>query len=586
MHDATSGDPERASLETRSVGAPVRSGFFVYVTLVRHFLNRLIHIDAFQALPGSTDATAQILALIAAPGIVLPFLLLMKYFYLYTTAPAAIPAEIWKDRCFFVSYSLATIGIVSTLQWDALTLNRRDRNILGPLPIHPTIICLALPTAQMIFLSCFFLAANLPAAILLPMAFGLASPEASGAAMTGAFMVTGGVVFLTVFPGLVVLRGILRSILNETWFQRISPWIQAGLVIGFTLVFFLSSTIAQSLPYLEKNGGPFPIRIPTLWFTGLHETLLGGRGPLVCALGRLAVTACWATAACFLLQTAAGFFRFFRGWENESDQEGASVSRKPSRLGQGPARWFLRDPRERAVFSFILQTAVRAPQAHLIWTASFALAAALSLAQLCWNTAGNSPESIPVLAIPFTFTFCLLLGFRYSATRPVDLEANWLFRLTQPEASPALIRGIRKAGWVVAILPPTAASFLVHGLLGGWKAASLHHAFVLLAALALQELLFWNFPKIPFTCEARPGKANLKLTWPLYALAFSVYTQDFASLSGWMRQDIARYLALCVPFPVLVCILRHRQHQRLSRGLSHHFTEEAEPAVQQLSLSE
>ena len=51
---------------------------------------------------------------------------------------------------------------------------------------------------------------------------------------------------------------------------------------------------------------------------------------------------------------------------------------------------------------------------------------------------------------------------------------------------------------------------------------------------ALTELLLCRFRKVPFACSYVPGKANLKLLWPLYALALTAYASWTARLELWL----------------------------------------------------
>ncbi len=84
----------------------------VFMELVRHCTARSLVSDTL--VPhDATRAVGQVLALVAGPGLVIPFLLIMKYLYLATTAPAWIPAAVQIDRCLFISYALAVTGIAA-----------------------------------------------------------------------------------------------------------------------------------------------------------------------------------------------------------------------------------------------------------------------------------------------------------------------------------------------------------------------------------------------------------------------------------------------------------------------------------------
>ena len=51
-----------------------------------------------------------------------------------------------------VGYSMATVGLVAVFAWDALSFDRRDAMVLGPLPLRPSTIIGAKLTALAVLL--------------------------------------------------------------------------------------------------------------------------------------------------------------------------------------------------------------------------------------------------------------------------------------------------------------------------------------------------------------------------------------------------------------------------------------------------
>jgi hypothetical protein len=84
---------------------------------------------------------------------------------------------------------------------------------------------------------------------------------------------------------------------------------------------------------------------------------------------------------------------------------------------------------------------------------------------------------------------------------PTNLEANWLFRLTETEDPADHATAIRVCP-LRAVLP-LALLCLAVGLVN-------------------TDWLFLGFRKISFTCSYLPGKADLRRSWPLAALVLGV----------------------------------------------------------------
>lgn len=78
-------------------------------------------------------------------------------------------------------------------------------------------------------------------------------------------------------------------------------------------------------------------------------------------------------------------------------------------------------------------------------------------------------------------------------------------------------------------------------LLWNWRQVLLHFSFGLILSLILVDVLLFRFQKIPFTCAYLPGKANLKLLWPAYMLAFTTYAYTLTTLESWMLREPVRF---------------------------------------------
>jgi len=118
-----------------------------------------------------------------------------------------------------------------------------------------------------------------------------------------------------------------------------------------------------------------------------------------------------------------------------------------------------------------------------------------------------------------------------------------------------------------------------------WPRTFLHLAYCTTVALMLVEVLMLRFPKIPFTCSYLPGKANLRLYWAIYLLAFLMYASSAISLEAWMLQHLDRFLVFFVLAFGLLLLCRTQWRRRIHPGFEFVFHEEPEPAVHSLRLN-
>ena len=134
------------------------------------------------------------------------------------------------------------------------------------------------------------------------------------------------------------------------------------------------------------------------------------------------------------------------------------------------------------------------------------------------------------MSAPLVLLFFMLIGMRTLFAMPVELGANWIFRLREPADRRAVVggvgagdaRGLRRAGRAVAAG--------LTGWLWGARVGILHGVFCGLMGLALVEVLLVRFCKVPFTCTYFPGTARVRVLWPAYLAAFTTYAYTSAAL--------------------------------------------------------
>jgi hypothetical protein len=101
--------------------------------------------------------------------------------------------------------------------------------------------------------------------------------------------------------------------------------------------------------------------------------------------------------------------------------------------------------------------------------------------------------------------------------------------------------------------------------------------------LLLVDVLLVNFEKFPFTCSYLPGKANLKVSWPIYLFGFTTYVSVFLALENWMLQRPLRFAWLAAVV-LLVHLALFIYRWRVGRDVALVFDEQPEPLVRTLNL--
>jgi hypothetical protein len=93
---------------------------------------------------------------------------------------------------------------------------------------------------------------------------------------------------------------------------------------------------------------------------------------------------------------------------------------------------------------------------------------------------------------------------------------------------------VRRAMFVVGVVPSVLLAGFGAALLWGAKVAALHTYMAVMMGWLLTETLLLRFPKLPFTCTYYPGTSKIGTLWPLYMFAFGTYTLTTAAFEEFL----------------------------------------------------
>ena len=557
--------------------------------LTRHFFSRFFDNDLVSLDADMRSTVVNILAILAAPGMLLPFLFLSKYVRLQDEPLYVRDLASLGEKEFFICFSMTVMGLVTVVEWEMLFPDRRDYANLTPLPIRLGTTFGAKIAALLGFLTIFSLAINAFSPVMFPAVVIQKGSLAALAAFARCHVLAVLAANTFVFFSCVAVQGLLMNLLGYRAFRRVSPYVQFALVSALIAMFLVSARVASQLqPYHAVNPAAV-YAFPPLWFLGLYQTELGWTNPVFRDLATSArLAAGWATIAAF-----AAYLLSYKRHVKRSLESADAFSAEPSAaeliMGRLLDRFILRDCLQQASFYFIWKTLVRSRRHKLFFAAYAAAGCALVFEGLAVLVArgGNSwmhhpiPELLPA---PLVLSFFILVGMRHVFAVPAELRANWMFRVCDRGEARRCLAGVRKAMIVLGVIPLFALLLPLHVVLWGWRPAALHILFGTVVSLLLVEALLVNFEKFPFACSYLPGKANLKVSWPLYLFSFTTYISVMLTLEYWMLSRPVRFLWLAAVALAVLGALAVYRRRVIGHELALVYDEQPEPLVRTLNL--
>ena len=573
--------------------------------LFRTFLRRLFHSDL---VPETVDLRQSALVM-AAVLTVPPSLYAVAAAWSYGSwmgdlqlAMRAVP-----HKLYFIGYSMAAVGLVTVLVWDALFPDRRDAMVLGGLPVRARTVAFSKLAALVAFVGGFAVVVNAPATVVfsfvaggyLPFETFLRYPAAHLAATVSAGLV--------VFLALVAVQAGLALLCPRRLHQQLTMLAQLLFVIvliewfafGPGLLYsFAGIDSAVTNEQLTAAGGPYRFIgltasgagawLPPVWFLGLYEVVWGFDPDVY---RRLAATAVMVFVATLSI-AAVGYGIGFRGMVKRTLETPADTSARARALPRAATRLataaFARHPVARAVAAFAAASTVRSRRHRLIIAAYVGLGLAFVIGSFLSPITGIAedalaePLSVPsarLLSIPFILSFFVLAALRFMFAVPTEIRANWVFRITEIDDRGAYLTGARTALWTLGVAPVALVTTPIYLALWGPGLALAHTVFWILMAGALTELLVYRFHKVPFACSYVPGKANVKLLWPLYALALTAYASWTARLELWLLGSPLWWGVACGTLLAGLVTVIARRRRALASASPLQYEEAVDPAV-------
>jgi hypothetical protein len=552
--------------------------------LTRLFLQRFTENDLISPDADRVQVLAQACGALITGGLFVSLLLSLPYLSSPYPMPSRTAANMIRVQFLYAAWSITVMALVAVSVWDALALDSRDAEILGPLPVARGVILRAKVSALIMFSAVFAAALNVVPAMIHPVSAvsRLRPGMLQVATLIAAHITSTTAAAAFGFVAVLALRELLQAILGPAGFRRISLVVRAALVVALVTTLLLIPAMSFKVANLWLLGAIKTNLLPPMWFVGLHDMMSGHiwaqlprpdlppsmavserafefmyqrHRPVLHQLG----LAGGGTFLVVLLGSAAAYL-----WNNRRLPD-PPISRTAERGPVGAIfdaiaqRLVARRALVRAGFFFTMRVLARSVQNRHSIGIPLAVAIAVATVSLRVGGMGSSLDfsSVPIAlsAVQMLFVAALLIGFRHSVRVPADLRARWLFHLIRPVNHSVYMVGVKRAVVVKLVVPVLVALLPLHVLALGWETAIIHFAYGLLSALVLGEAFLLGYRRLPFASSYVPA-ANLSTYGGIYAFFFLVGVYTVARLEHLALSTTRGTVVLFVVTGTILAVIR------------------------------
>jgi predicted permease len=512
-------------------------------TLFRHFFERFFDTDSVADSDGRIRII-QLLAMLSVPGLMLSFFMKSDHppgLTLFVTPAFSEIERIWLrvgDRYIFISYAMIAMGLLMAFKWDSLFPDRRDYLALTPLPISMRRWFAAKVLALCAFLALFVAAINAFSLLIVPTLIAEQAHAHSLPALFRAFLAhaagtLGGSLFAALF--FVSLQGLLINVLSAQAFRRISPYVQMVSISVLVTLLLITPLIKESIPRLAQSPSRLLDYLPFMWFLGLYEFLIPGGSvvPQSAVWARTAAESLTLTAIVFVISYLAGYRRYSRKILEDVQTESFSARWWTVLTERILDRTVLRDPVERGTFHFIGKIAARSSRHRILTALYVGIATGLALT--------SSHELEASLAVLFVVS----AGLRATFNVPYELNANWLFQMT--DGAERQLAAVRKWVLLYRIFPILVGFAILESFRFDPAVVIRHVAFDAVVAVFLVEAFFFKFNKVPFTCSFASDKVHVIVLAAAYLFGFTT----FVDIAGALKRAVTAGSPTLIAFILL-----------------------------------
>jgi len=555
--------------------------------LHRHYTRQIFESDVVTSPDDLRRVVLTCLAAVASIGFLVPKLYYKKYEFLALSDNVDLYRRaIYADQLFLIVMTMLAVAALVTFRWDSLFPNRQDFLILRPLPVKLSHIYFAKLTTLCALAFLVIALLTLPCAV----SFGsvisgkhdLAPSWLEAGAQTAASFCAG----IFVVFALALLQTLLMNVLPLRWYARLSTSVQSLLLVAILCAIPWAVDLPNAVHLIDLRPA-WTAYAPPLWYLCLYEHLLGRANAFDHFLAMRGLVAAGVLfASTFLVSTV--FHRRYAKRILESEQQ---TRRTRSSLIERLAERVAPAPRESAILFFALRSMDRMKQHRMIRLMYAGVGSALVLESgigvilsgaLNKGLIRHGAALDAIFALPLALFFFLFTGLRYAFRIPVDLRANWIFRLTASDAFAEREKALRWIYFCLAVIPAIATTtpFLIF-VTDTWRGLYAS-VFACLIAIMLIEREIANSDTIPLTCSYLPGKRNILHTGIIYWITVFAITSVLTAVEAIGAANPLRAGLELLMLTIVYWRIRQKEHFELPEL---RFDDLPEPAVATLGLS-
>lgn len=514
------------------------------------FRRHLLESDALAVDADYSSKLWQIWGLMAAPG--LYSLLLTDFLF--------EPKALWilrQFRTLFAAFSFTVAAAATLFEWDMLFPDRRDFLILTQFPIRMRDLFAAKVASLGALIGTLVVALNAGTIGMFTLAFLLGQRTRSIHFLKAALLFIGSNAGAALFGFLCVatLQSLLVNFTTIRLFRRISPYIQS-LGMSLMVLSLVLCPIYSNVQLVRAFRPEWLWWWPPYWFIAMQEPATSQTDyifPAIAALGLRALAIVFVVCA---VTWTIGFARHYRRTLEADDAVAGKIK------GRSWADSLLRSPAEKGIFRFSGATLRRSVKHRMFLACYCSLGIGMGIVMslemdmhgISWSVEGER-------AFPFLMIFFVISGMRTVFQFPAELNANWLFQLTEAHWGPA-VRRVTRLRTIATGLFPALLIFAPFEIYSWGTAGLMHLALEAVSGLLLAEILFWSFDKVPFTCSWFPGRINVALLVGLYLYGFTAYSFRMVDLEKWIESHPALGIApIALGFIVVALIWKWRSSE-------------------------
>ena len=489
------------------------------------------------------------------------------------------------DGALVIAFPMLIVGLVVVLVSDSLFPSAIDCRVLLPLGVSKRAVFAGKALAVMVFASLFAIATH---AAMIPLVIVMWNSRWADRGLSTqlvAHAVASLSASLATALAIIAVAGVLLICVPRSRIQAASIVFRGvslcALVLSIPLAFRLPTTGG-----LIASESPLFYLVPPVWFLGIEQWCLGKATPYFLRLAQVA-----GIAGAVSFAVAVGSYMFlYRRLERVIFRAGTTSDRSSRQRARflGPAK---PQADTAAVGSFIRATLTRSPLHQSIVVIIAACGAALVLNGLVSNwLAGAASDGPPPLApiviwAAFVLVFTMNVAVRAALVLPIELRANWIFRMTEDESTRAEeLSTVVRTLILLGVVLPLAIIFPLQWAMLGWRAVPCM-SIAVLCGVVLVELHMTEWRRIPFTCSYEPGRQLMWQEMVMGIAAFVAFTTIGPPLAWYSSSHPVGWLAVMTMLCAVLLYLR-RQRLWMSRRAAFMFEDVLPTEVEPLKLSE